>query len=70
MNDRRNRGISGASVLIFILVLFGALWFTNQMDQKENELNWNQFEKLIATLTLSRTRMFLPGGLRLELRMK
>ena len=43
MNDRRNRGISGASVLIFILVLFGALWFTNQMDQKENELNWNQF---------------------------
>ncbi len=49
MNDRRNRGISGASVLIFILVLFGALWFTNQMDQKENELNWNQFEKLIAS---------------------
>lgn len=47
MNERR-RGISGASVLIFILVLFGALWFTNQMDRRDSELTWTEFEHIIA----------------------
>lgn len=49
MNDRRTRGISGAGVLIFILFLFGALWFTNQIDRRESELDWNQFEKVIVS---------------------
>lgn len=48
MNERRSRGISGVSVLVFILFLFGALWFTNQMDQRDSELNWKEFEKVIA----------------------
>ncbi len=49
MNDRRSRGISGVSVLIFILFLFGALWFTNQIDQRDSELNWTEFEKVIVS---------------------
>ncbi len=48
MNERRSRGISGASVLVFILFLFGALWFTNQMDQRDSEINWKEFELIIA----------------------
>lgn len=47
MNEKR-RGISGVSVLIFILFLFGALWFTNQMDRRESELTWTEFEQIIA----------------------
>ena len=47
MNEKR-RGISGISVLIFILFLFGALWFTNQMDRRESELTWTEFEQIIA----------------------
>ena len=46
MSERR-RGISGISVLIFILFLFGALWFTNQMDRRESELTWTEFENII-----------------------
>ena len=48
MNERRSRGISGVSVLVFILFLFGALWFTNQMDQRDSELNWQEFEKVVV----------------------
>ncbi|MGN1167391.1 MAG: ATP-dependent zinc metalloprotease FtsH [Lachnospiraceae bacterium] len=47
MNEKR-RGISGISVLIFVLFLFGALWFTNQMDRRESELTWTEFEQIIA----------------------
>lgn len=48
MNERK-RGISGFSVLIFILFLFGALWFTNQMDRRDSELTWTEFKQIIAS---------------------
>ena len=49
MNERRTRGISGISVLIFILFLFGALWFTNQIEKRDDELSWTEFENVIAS---------------------
>lgn len=73
MNDRRTRGISGASVLIFILFLFGALWFTNQMDQRDNELNWKQFEKVITgdhvkSINITQNKNVPTGRVEIELR--
>ncbi len=47
MNERRNRGISGFSALVFIIFLFGMLWFTNQMEQQETNMTWKEFEALL-----------------------
>lgn len=49
MNDKKTRGLSVATVLIFVVFLFAALWFTNQFDQKDKELTWKEFEKLIVS---------------------
>ena len=46
MKDGKNRGISGITLLIFILFVFGVLWFTNQFDQREREITWEDFMKL------------------------
>ena len=46
MKDGKNRGISGVTLLIFILFVFGVLWFTNQFDQREREITWEDFAKL------------------------
>lgn len=47
MNEKKGKGLSGATLIIFVVFLFTALWFTNQFDQKEKELNWKQFEEII-----------------------
>ncbi len=47
MKDGKNRGLSGVTLLIFILFLFGILWFTNQFDQREREITWEEFEELV-----------------------
>ena len=39
MNDRKVRGLSGATVLTLVVFLFVILWLTNQFDQKEEEIN-------------------------------
>ena len=49
MNDKKTRGLSGATVLIFVVFLCAALWFTNQFAQKDKELTWKEFEKLIVS---------------------
>jgi len=41
LNEKKGRGLSGVTLLIFVVFLFAALWFTNQFDQKEKELTWN-----------------------------
>ena len=73
MNERRSRGISGVSVLVFILFLFGALWFTNQMDQRDSEINWKQFESIIAgedvkSIHITQNKNVPTGRVEIELR--
>ncbi len=48
MNDRKVRGLSGATVLTLVIFLFAILWLTNQFDQKEEEINWKEFEELVT----------------------
>ena len=73
MNERRSRGISGVSVLVFILFLFGALWFTNQMDQRDSELNWQEFEKVVVgsdvkSVNITQNKNVPTGRVEIELR--
>jgi len=73
LNERRSRGISGVSVLVFILFLFGALWFTNQMDQRDSEINWKQFESIIAgedvkSIHITQNKNVPTGRVEIELR--
>lgn len=73
MNERRTRGISGVSVLVFILFLFGALWFTNQMDQRDSELNRQEFERIITegnvkSVHITQNKNVPTGRVEVELR--
>ncbi len=49
MNERRNGGVNGFTLLAFVLFLFVSLWITNQFDQKENQLTWDEFEDVIVS---------------------
>jgi cell division protease FtsH len=46
LNDKKVRGLSGATLLTFVVFLFVMLWFTNQLDQKEEEITWKEFEEI------------------------
>ncbi len=37
--------MSGASVVMFIAIVFFALWFTGQMQQRDQEITYTQFER-------------------------
>lgn len=47
MNNKKTRGLSGATFLIFIALLFAALWFTNQAQQKGREYTYQEFQKAL-----------------------
>ena len=51
MNDKKTRGLNGLTFLFFVLFLFIALWFTNQFEQKENEVTWKEFQELVVNET-------------------
>lgn len=41
MENNKRRGAGGITFLMLIVILFGALWFTNQIEQKERELSYS-----------------------------
>ncbi len=69
MNDKKVRGLSGATILTFVVML----WFTNQFDQKDEEITWKEFEKLAADEDVEKIVITqnknVPTG-RVELRFK
>lgn len=73
MNTKHNRGFGGGTLLIFIIVLFVVFWFTNLFEQREDEITWQAFEKLVKTddveeVTVSQNKA-VPTG-RVEVRLK
>ncbi len=44
-NNNKYRTMSGASVIMFIAIVFFALWFTGQMQQRDQEISYTQFER-------------------------
>ncbi|BDF03087.1 ATP-dependent zinc metalloprotease FtsH [[Clostridium] hylemonae] len=75
MNEKKGRGLSGVTLLIFVVFLFAALWFTNQFDQKEKELTWKQFQKVIEkdnveSVVVSQNKNVPTGRVEIELKDK
>lgn len=42
-NNNKYRTMSGATVVMFIAIVFFTLWFTGQMQQREQEMTYTQF---------------------------
>ena len=53
MNDKRGRGLSGATLLVCVALLFAALWFTNQIDQRDKQITYQDFESLVENEQVS-----------------
>ncbi len=72
MNNRKNRGLSSATILLFVAILFAALWFTNQADQRERELSYKEFCSLaeggrIETVRIVQNKAVPTGKLEVTL---
>lgn len=47
MNDKKYKGISGATVVVFIAVIFFVLWMTSRLQMRGQEITFTQFEQEI-----------------------
>lgn len=47
MNDKKYKGISGATVVVFIAVIFFVLWMTGRVQMRGQEITFTQFEQEI-----------------------
>lgn len=47
MNDKKYKGISGVTVVVFIAVVFFALWMTSRVQMRGQEMTFTQFEQEI-----------------------
>ncbi len=47
MNDKKYKGISGATVVVFIAVIFFVLWTTSRVQMRGQEITFTQFEQEI-----------------------
>ena len=73
MNQGRNGGVNGFTLLAFVIFLFASLWFTNQFDQRENQLTWVEFEKVIVStdvveVQVSQNKTVPTGQVKIELK--
>ena len=41
--DSKNRGFNGVPFLMFIVIVFGSLWFMGKMQQQGQEMTYTQF---------------------------
>ena len=47
MNDKKYKGISGVTVVVFIAVVFFVLWMTSRVQMRGQEMTFTQFEQEI-----------------------
>jgi len=47
LNDKKYKGISGATVVVFIAVIFFVLWMTSRVQMRGQEITFTQFEQEI-----------------------
>lgn len=47
MNDKKYKGINGATVVVFIAVIFFVLWMTSRVQMRGQEITFTQFEQEI-----------------------
>ena len=48
LDTRKNKGISGAGLLVLVVFLFAVLWFTNMFENQSDRLTWSEFQTLVT----------------------
>ena len=59
MNDKKYKGISGATVVVFIAVIFFVLWMTSRVQMRGQEITFTQFEQEIKVINQNKA---VPTG--------
>nr|WP_207722404.1 ATP-dependent zinc metalloprotease FtsH [Dorea hominis] len=67
--------MSGITLFLFVLIVLGALWFTNTLDSKESQLSRQKFEKLITSekvdsVTITQNKNVPTGSVEVQLKNK
>ena len=76
MNNKRNRGMSGLTLMVFIVILFAALMFNNsQIDQKEREMTYQEFTEYVendqvSAVAITQNKNVPTGRLDVKLQVK
>lgn len=73
MEDRRNRGVSGFTLLTFVILLFAMFWLTNTLGERADMLSRKEFEELIASdqvqnVTVIQNKNVPTGRVEIELK--
>ena len=73
MEDRRNRGVGGFTLLTFVILLFAMFWLTNTLGERADMLSRKEFEELIASdqvqnVTVIQNKNVPTGRLEIELK--
>lgn len=74
-DNKKNRGLSGITLFLFVLIVLGALWFTNTLDSKDSQLSRQKFEKLITSekvdsVTITQNKNVPTGSVEVQLKNK
>lgn len=73
MEDRRNRGVGGFTLLTFVILLFAMFWLTNTLRERADMLSRKEFEELIASdqvqnVTVIQNKNVPTGRVEIELK--
>lgn len=74
-DNKKNRGLSGITLFLFVLIVLGALWYTNSLDSKESQLSRQEFEKVITSekvdsVTITQNKNVPTGSVEVQLKNK
>lgn len=73
MEDRRNRGVGGFTLLTFVILLVAMFWLTNTLGERADMLSRKEFEELIASdqvqnVTVIQNKNVPTGRVEIELK--
>ena len=73
MEDRRNRGVGGLTLLTFVILLFAMFWLTNTLGERADMLSRKEFEELIVSdqvqnVTVIQNKNVPTGRVEIELK--
>lgn len=73
MEDRRNRGVGGFTLLTFVILLFAMFWLANTLGERADMLSRKEFEELIASdqvqnVTVIQNKNVPTGRVEIELK--
>ena len=73
MEDRRNRGVGGFTLLTFVILLFVMFWLTNTLGERADMLSRKEFEELIVSdqvqnVTVIQNKNVPTGRVEIELK--